>query len=148
MWHSRTRRAISCAYCAPKSTTRTVCMTQATAQRCRYFGKRPSAITLNPSSSLATPIGSRPAFRLMRQCEHGLVSPHLGGEIVELVDGNVGDVPGDYVDRPPKAIGQRPVHVSSPEPHVLNPEPFGVAAGPVESPISAVCAPPPGPGDT
>src|SRR5215470_15392919 len=23
-WHSRTRRAISCAYCAPKSTTRTV----------------------------------------------------------------------------------------------------------------------------
>src|ERR1700678_198106 len=23
-WHSRTRRAINCAYCAPKSTTRTV----------------------------------------------------------------------------------------------------------------------------
>ena len=44
-WHSRTRRAISCAYCAPKSTTSTV--------------SESPACTTSPSPDLAHPLSGR-----------------------------------------------------------------------------------------
>src|SRR5215469_18590619 len=44
-WHSRTRRAISCAYCAPKSTTSTV--------------SESPACTTSPSPGLAHPLSGR-----------------------------------------------------------------------------------------